>query len=98
MPLEGLGKLKTNKKIHRTRTRDLLACNIVPQPLRYNVPKIMLVNDFKLKRSIIIPKANMKYNKVINCGTMIPVFKQNFNADNINMLGRLKLSNTIQDN
>jgi hypothetical protein len=37
---EGLGKLK--KLIHfiGSRTRDLLACSIVPYPLRYRVPPI----------------------------------------------------------
>jgi hypothetical protein len=33
--LEGLGKLKKSNDIMGTRTCDLLACSIVPQPTRY---------------------------------------------------------------
>jgi hypothetical protein len=38
VPQEGLGKLKEFIHLIGSRTRDLPACSIVPQPLRYRVP------------------------------------------------------------
>jgi hypothetical protein len=40
---EGLGKLKKLTELIGSRTRDLPACIIVPQPLRYGVPPRTLV-------------------------------------------------------
>jgi hypothetical protein len=36
---KGLGKLKTFIHLIRSRTRDLPACSVLPQPLRYRVEK-----------------------------------------------------------
>jgi hypothetical protein len=51
MRLEGLGKLE---KIHLigTRSRDLPACNIVPQPLRY---RMVYANVFKQTGVSLVP-------------------------------------------
>jgi hypothetical protein len=39
MRLEGLGKLNKSDDIIGSQTRDLPACSIVHQPLRYRVPR-----------------------------------------------------------
>jgi hypothetical protein len=46
---EGLGKLE-NIHLIETRSRDLLVCSIVSQPLRYRVPPgvSLYVNKYKL--------------------------------------------------
>jgi hypothetical protein len=38
---EGLGKLKEFIHLIGSRTRDLPACSIMPQPLRYRVPSLL---------------------------------------------------------
>jgi hypothetical protein len=43
---ERLGKLK--KFVHLIGTRDLPACTIVPQPLRYRVPQNRLIGQVKI--------------------------------------------------
>jgi hypothetical protein len=42
VPLEGLGKLKKSNDLIGTRTRDLPACGIVPQPT--TLPRALRVN------------------------------------------------------
>jgi hypothetical protein len=61
MRLEGLGKLK--KKIHLigTRTRDLPACSIVPQPT--TIPRATAIKEIhNLSRNVLemLPKKTRK--------------------------------------
>jgi hypothetical protein len=50
---EGLGKLKKFNYLIGSRSRDLPACGISPQPLRYRVPNV-LHSEIKIYRNITI--------------------------------------------
>jgi hypothetical protein len=49
---EGLGKLKKFTDLIEFQTHELLACSIVPQPLRYRVPRITCVPRSACKAAV----------------------------------------------
>jgi hypothetical protein len=63
---EELGKFE---KIHfiRTRSRDLPACSIVPQPLRYRVPLVYSIPDYEVKNII---------KEIVNNDNRIPIMEK----------------------